>query len=87
MFARIQRRTGRQIILSTHSKDLLRDEGIGLDEVFLLAPGKEGTEVSAASTLSEIKELLEGGVSLPEAIMPRTKPGRAEQLTLFADTD
>jgi predicted ATPase len=87
MFARIQRRTGRQIILSTHSADLLRDEGIGLDEVFLLAPGKEGTEVSAASTLTEIKELLEGGVSLPEAIMPRTKPDRAEQLTLFADTD
>jgi predicted ATPase len=27
MFARIQRRTGRQIILSTHSADLLRDEG------------------------------------------------------------
>jgi predicted ATPase len=87
MFARIQRRTGRQIILSTHSADLLRDEGIGLDEVFLLAPGKEGTEVNAASTLTEIKELLEGGVSLPEAIMPRTKPDRAEQLTLFADTD
>lgn len=87
MFARIQRRTGRQIILSTHSADLLRDEGIGLDEVFLLAPGKEGTEVSAASTLAEIKELLEGGVSLPDAIMPRTKPDRAEQLTLFADTD
>jgi AAA domain, putative AbiEii toxin, Type IV TA system len=87
MFARIQRRTGRQIILSTHSADLLRDEGIGLDEVFLLVPGKEGTEVSAANTLTEIKELLEGGVSLPEAIMPRTKPDRAEQLTLFADTD
>jgi predicted ATPase len=87
MFARIQRRTGRQIILSTHSADLLRDEGIGLDEVFLLTPGKEGTAVSAASTHTEIKELLEGGVSLPEAIMPRTKPARAEQLTLFADTD
>jgi predicted ATPase len=87
MFARIQRRTGRQIILSTHSADLLRDEGIGLDEVFLLVPGKEGTEVSAASTLAEIKELLEGGVSLPEAIMPRTRPDRAEQLTLFGDRD
>ena len=33
MFARMQRRTGRQIILSTHSPDLLRDDGIGLDEV------------------------------------------------------
>ena len=87
MFARIQRRTGRQIILSTHSADLLRDEGIGLDEVFLLAPGKEGTEVNAASNFAEIKELLEGGVTLPDAIMPRTKPDRAEQLPLFGDID
>src|SRR5581483_6955639 len=60
MFARIQRRTGRQIMLSTHSADLLRDEGIGLDEVFLLSPGREGTEVSPASEFAEVKELLEG---------------------------
>lgn len=85
MFARIQRRTGRQFILSTHSADLLRDEGIGLDEVFLLMPGKEGTEVAVASSFKEIKELLDGGVSLPEAIMPRTKPERADQLSLFGD--
>jgi predicted ATPase len=87
MFARIQRRTGRQIILSTHSADLLRDEGIGLDEVFLLAPGREGTEVNAASNFAEIRELLEGGVTLPDALMPRTKPDRAQQLPLFGDTD
>jgi hypothetical protein len=36
-----------------------------LDEVFLLAPGKERTEVCAASTLTEIKEMLKGGFSLP----------------------
>ena len=87
MFARIQRRTGRQIILSTHSADLLRDEGIGLDEVFLLAPGKEGTEVNVSSNFVEIKELLDGGVTLPDAIMPRTKPDRAEQLPLFGNTE
>ena len=87
MFARIQRRTGRQIVLSTHSADLLRDEGIGLDEVFLLAPGKEGTEMNVSSNITEIKELLEGGVTLPDAIMPRTKPQLAEQLPLFGDVE
>jgi hypothetical protein len=85
MFARIQRRTGRQIMLSTHSADLLRDEGIGLDEVFLLLPGEEGTEVSLASSIAEVKELLDGGVSLPEAILPRTKPDKASQLSLFSE--
>lgn len=85
LFARIQRHTGRQIILSTHSADLLRDEGIGADEVFLLLPGTEGSEAKAASSLAEVTSLLEGGVPLAEIIMPRTKPENAEQLPLFGD--
>jgi predicted ATPase len=85
MFARIQRRSGRQIVLSTHSTDLLRDEGIGLDEVLLLLPDPEGTSVRPASDFAEIKLLLEGGVSLAEAVVPRTRPARAEQLSLFGD--
>lgn len=85
MFARIQRRTGRQVMLSTHSTDLFRDEGIGLDEVLLLQPGAEGTTVRLASEFSEIKSLLAGGVSLAESIMPRTRPEKAQQLSLFGD--
>lgn len=50
MFARIQRRSGRQILISTHSTDLLRDDGIGLDEVLLLEPETEGTSVQPASS-------------------------------------
>lgn len=85
MFARVQRRTGRQIILSTHSPDLLRDEGIGLDEVLLLRPGAEGTEVKAAGAFDDVRDLLQGGLALAEAIIPKTRPARAEQLTLFGD--
>ena len=86
MFARIQRRTGRQVLVSTHSTDLLRDEGIGLDEVLLLIPAEEGTAVEPASSVFEIKALLESGASLAEAVVPRTRPARAEQLTLFGDS-
>jgi predicted ATPase len=85
MLARVQRRTGRQIFLSTHSPDLLRDEGIGLDEVLLLFPGSEGTEVTTAGSHREIRDLLDGGLSLADAVIPRTRPERAGQLTLFAD--
>jgi predicted ATPase len=85
MFARVQRRTGRQIILSTHSPDLLRDDGIALDEVLLLRPGAEGTEVNPASAFAEILDLLRGGSTLADAVIPRTRPERAEQLTLFGD--
>ncbi|MBI5117961.1 AAA family ATPase [Candidatus Poribacteria bacterium] len=84
MFARIQRRFARQMFISTHSSDLLRDEGIGLDEVLLLQPG-EGTTVTPASSFDEIRALLEGGSVLADAVIPRTRPHRVEQLTLLGD--
>lgn len=86
MFARVQRRTGRQIILSTHSPDLLRDGGIGLDEVLLLRPGSEGTEVAPAGAFQDIRDLLQGGMTLAEAVIPKTRPDRADQLSLFGDS-
>lgn len=85
MFARVQRRTGRQILISTHSADLLRDDGIGLDETLLLQPRREGTVVEPASAFEEIKELLQGGLALADAVIPTTRPDRADQLTLFGD--
>jgi predicted ATPase len=85
MFARMQRRSGRQVMVSSHSTDLLRDEGIGLDEVLLLIPSSEGTSVQPAREFREIEELLKGGVSLADAVMPRTRPQDAEQLMMFGD--
>ena len=84
MFARIQRQSGRQILVSTHSTDLLRDDGIGLDEVLLLRPGHEGTTVTKADAFTDIVALLEGGVSLADAVMPKTRPESVEQLPLFS---
>ena len=86
MFARVQRRTGRQIFLSTHSRELLMDEGIGTDEVLVLSPGAEGTQVSVASSFQEVRDLLEGGLSLSDVVMPKTRPKNSEQLALFGDS-
>lgn len=85
MLARVQRRTGRQILLSTHSPELLRDEGIGLDEVLLLIPQGEGTEITTAGSHQDVRDLLDGGLSLADAVIPKTEPGQVEQLTLFGD--
>lgn len=85
MFARIQHTTGRQILVSTHSSDLLRDEGIGLDEVLLLEPGAEGTSIRAAAAFQDVEDLLEGGSTLADAVMPRTRPSKAQQLALFGE--
>lgn len=85
MFARIQRQSGRQFILSTHSPELLQDKGIGLDEVLLLVPHGEGTSVRPASTYSDVRLLLDGGLSMADAVMPLTKPAKADQLSLFSE--
>jgi len=85
MFARVQRRTGRQVLVSTHSPDLLRDDGIGLDEVILLLPAMEGTTVRPAGAFDEVRNLLDGGLDLADAVLPRTRPQKVEQLSFFSD--
>jgi predicted ATPase len=85
MFATMQRRSGRQVVISTHSADLLRDEGIGLDEVLLLKPQDEGTAVELARNIKDAEALVQGGVPLPDAILPATNPPKARQLALFGE--
>ena len=72
-------------MLSTHSPEFLADAGIGLDEVFLLVPSKEGTAIEAAAGFPDVVTLLESGFSMAEAVIPKTEPRAADQLTLFAD--
>ena len=52
---RIQNRKKRQIIISTHSSDLLSDKGIGDEEVLLLTPDVEGTQVETASSVKDVR--------------------------------
>ena len=79
---RLQRQKKRQIILSTHSADLLTDKGIGGEEVFLFTPSQEGTRVEVASSIQEVRDLLESGLSVAEAIVPRTVPPNAYQMEM-----
>lgn len=83
MLGRMERRSGRQIFVSTHSSDLLRDEGIGLNEVLLLLPEHEGTSVRPAGDFEQVKALLDGGLSIADAVLPITQPREASQLALF----
>jgi predicted ATPase len=85
MFATMQRRTSRQVIISTHSADLLRDEGIGLDEVLLLKPQEEGTAVELAKNIQDAESLVQGGVPLPDILLPATSPPKARQLAMFGE--
>ncbi len=80
---RIQRQKRRQIIISTHSHDLLSDPGIGGEEVLLLTPSDDGTKVQLASSITEVRDLLEGGLTIADAALPKTAPPALSQLDLF----
>ena len=80
---RLQSKKKRQVIISTHSIDLLKDQGIGGEEVLLLIPGSEGTSLRVTSDVQEIRTLLESGLTVAEAAFPKTVPPSAEQLGLF----
>ncbi|MGE0027084.1 MAG: AAA family ATPase [Thermoleophilia bacterium] len=83
MFAQVQRRTGRQIIVSTHSPRLVGDPGVGLDEVLVLTPGLEGSEGRLAADIPEIADTVNLGVPLDEVLLALTRPDEVSQLSLF----
>ena len=76
IFNRVRMSGGPQVLVSTHSNDILSDAGLGMDEVVCLQPGKEGTEAALASALPEVQSLLDSGMSLAEILAPRTEPPR-----------
>jgi len=83
LFYRLQRKRRRQIFVSTHSGDLLSEKGIGGEEVIALRPGKEGTIVELASSVDEVRNSLEAGLSVADVVLPRTTPSNLGQLDLF----
>jgi predicted ATPase len=82
LFHRLQRRRKRQIFVTTHSFDLLSEKGIGGEELLLLTPGAEGTRAELASSVPEVRQLLEAGLSAADAALPQTVPPGLAQLDL-----
>jgi hypothetical protein len=80
-----QKKLARQILVSTHSSDLLRDPGIAPDEVLLLRPTSGGTKVEVSADVAEIKQLLDAGLPISETVLPHTRPPKAEQLSFFGE--
>lgn len=71
----------RQVIISTHSADMLWDTGIGGEEVIALTPTDDGTKISAGADLPGVRKMLENGFSVAEAILPHTAPATISSLS------
>ena len=81
--AKIQRvkKGGRQVFITTHSYDILSNEGIAPEEVLLLTNSPEGTEVEVLSNVEKAKNMLAAGFSMADVVMPLTKPWSIESMS------
>ncbi len=70
----------RQLIVSTHSEELLRDEGIAPEEVLLLQPTPDWTLIKPPDEAD--REAMKAGLSAADLLMPKTAPEKINQLSL-----
>ena len=70
-----------QVILSTHSGEMLKDPGLGVNEVIVLQPEYDGTKVTSVADLSNIDSLLTADLNLDEILEPLTRSSQVNQLS------
>lgn len=81
--ANVTGRSGRQVIMTTHSLDLLADTGIDPAEVLLLRTTGQKTTVTVGSDLEELKAAAEADNSFSEALEALTRPDDYADLAQF----
>ena len=74
LFHSILSKKKRQIIITTHSAELLSHRNISLSEILILQSGNEGTKTSIAKDHLEIVALLGENFTPAEAVLPFTRP-------------
>ena len=77
-----QRKVRRQVVISTHSEELLSDESISGDEVLRLEPGPDGTILKSPLNSPEEMAQLENGLTVADVVLPKSAPADADQLEL-----
>ena len=80
ILSRVRTNGGPQVIVTTHSNEILHDQGLGKDEVVVLTPGADGTETQEAAEIPDIQDLLDSGLSMAEILLPKTQPEVVHEL-------
>ncbi|MCL2879968.1 MAG: ATP-binding protein [Treponema sp.] len=74
LFYYILNKKKRQLIITTHSAELLSHMGISLSEILMLQADHEGTKACLAKDRQEIVALLKSNLTPAEAVLPYTRP-------------
>lgn len=85
MFERIQksRKIKRQVLISSHSEDILCDESIGAEEVLRLEPSPQGTLIEGPD--EEDKKKMKSGLTAADVMLPKSAPKHTDQLAMAFD--
>ncbi len=75
------RKTKRQVVLTTHSDALLSNPGIDERGVVILETGKQGT--TGRPLDAGERQALSAGLSVAEVVLPKTRPQNVNQLGLW----
>lgn len=78
--AKVQRKKKRQVIITTHSYEILSDEGIDADELIVLKPSSEGTAVLNGKDDENIRAILSSGLTAADATMGMTAPEKTDEI-------
>lgn len=81
--AKVQRskKSTRQVLITTHSYDILVNQGISPDEVILLENTQEGTLAKKVSEIKEIEPIIKSGLTIADAVLPYTKPKNIDKVS------
>lgn len=74
-------KSGAQVLLTTHSYDILSATGISPEEVLLLQNTPEGTVIQKLSNIEHLRKIVESGLSVADAVIPHTRPKEIDRLT------
>lgn len=80
------RRSGRQVVVSTHAEEMLSDRGIDPREILLLEPTEYETKVVLGDSRPEIVAAAEAKIPLGRIVTALTKPRDIEQLAIALPT-
>lgn len=74
---------GRQVIMTSHSPDLLADEGIEPSEVLLVRSTDKESQVVQGSAIPQLQHAARTGQPLSSFVEALTRPDGFAQLALF----
>ncbi|AKV04343.1 hypothetical protein AKJ09_11006 [Labilithrix luteola] len=83
ILANVAARNTRQVIMTSHSADLVADTGIDPSELLVLRTTGSETTVTVGSDLQELREAAEADMPLATHVEALTRPEEYAQLALF----